>query len=40
MTKTPTWMLYGAVGYTGTLIAQHALDRGHQPILAGRNAPR
>jgi short subunit dehydrogenase-like uncharacterized protein len=32
-----TWMLYGAVGYTGTLIAQHAHVRGHRPLLAGRN---
>src|ERR1700689_1818628 len=39
MSSTPTWMLYGAAGYTGTLIAQQALDQGHRPILAGRNAP-
>jgi short subunit dehydrogenase-like uncharacterized protein len=32
-------MLYGAAGYTGTLIAQHARQRGHQPVLAGRSAP-
>jgi short subunit dehydrogenase-like uncharacterized protein len=31
-------MLYGAAGYTGTLIAQHARQRGHQPLLAGRSA--
>jgi short subunit dehydrogenase-like uncharacterized protein len=37
MNEEPTWMLYGATGYTGTLIAQHAVDRGHRPILAGRN---
>jgi short subunit dehydrogenase-like uncharacterized protein len=37
MSNGPTWMLYGATGYTGKLIAQHALDRGHRPILAGRN---
>ena len=35
----PPWMLYGAAGYTGTLIAQHAHERGHRPVLAGRNAP-
>ena len=34
-----TWMLYGAAGYTGTLIAQHACQRGHRPVLAGRTAP-
>jgi short subunit dehydrogenase-like uncharacterized protein len=32
-------MLYGANGYTGGLIAQQALDTGHQPVLAGRNGP-
>lgn len=31
------WMIYGANGYTGKLIAQEAVRRGHQPILAGRN---
>ena len=35
-----SWMLYGAAGYTGTLIAEHACDRGHRPLLAGRSAPR
>jgi len=34
-----SWMLYGAAGYTGTLIAEHARRRGHQPVLAGRSAP-
>ena len=38
MSTGATWMLYGAAGYTGALIAQHALDQGHHPILAGRNA--
>jgi short subunit dehydrogenase-like uncharacterized protein len=33
------WMLYGAAGYTGTLIAEHARQHGHQPVLAGRTAP-
>jgi short subunit dehydrogenase-like uncharacterized protein len=32
-----TWMLYGAAGYTGTLIAQRGLECGHRPVLAGRN---
>lgn len=31
------WMIYGANGYTGKLIAQAAKQRGLQPILAGRN---
>jgi short subunit dehydrogenase-like uncharacterized protein len=34
-----SWMLYGAAGYTGALIAQHARERGHRPVLAGRSAP-
>ncbi len=34
-----SWMLYGAAGYTGTLIAEHARRRGHQPVLAGRSEP-
>jgi short subunit dehydrogenase-like uncharacterized protein len=33
------WMLYGAAGYTGTLIAERARAGGHQPLLAGRSAP-
>jgi short subunit dehydrogenase-like uncharacterized protein len=37
MNDGPAWMLYGATGYTGRLIAQHALARGHRPVLAGRN---
>ncbi|MBZ0299121.1 MAG: saccharopine dehydrogenase NADP-binding domain-containing protein [Anaerolineae bacterium] len=32
------WLLYGANGFTGRLIAQEALRRGHQPVLAGRSA--
>ena len=39
MSQTGTWMLYGAAGYTGALIAQHACERGHRPVLAGRTAP-
>jgi short subunit dehydrogenase-like uncharacterized protein len=39
MTNTPTWLLYGGAGFTGALIAQHAVERGHRPVLAGRNAP-
>ncbi|GER90625.1 saccharopine dehydrogenase [Dictyobacter vulcani] len=33
-----TFLLYGATGYTGELIARAALLRGLRPILAGRNA--
>lgn len=32
------WMIYGANGYTGALIARQAVAEGQQPILAGRNA--
>ena len=39
MSGTRSWMLYGAAGHTGALIAQHARTRGHQPLLAGRSAP-
>lgn len=31
------WMLYGANGYTGRLIAEEAVRRGLSPLLAGRN---
>ncbi len=31
------WLLYGANGYTGALIAHEARARGMTPILAGRN---
>ena len=32
----PTYLIYGANGYTGSLIAREAVARGHRPILAGR----
>jgi len=32
------WLIYGANGYTGRLIAQQAKSLGLQPILAGRSA--
>src|ERR1041385_8703814 len=31
------WMIYGANGYTGELIAREAIRRGLRPIIAGRN---
>ncbi|NGY06938.1 saccharopine dehydrogenase family protein [Solimonas terrae] len=34
------WMIYGANGYTGELIAREAVKRGQTPILAGRNADK
>lgn len=33
-------LIYGAYGYTGELIAREAIDRGGEPILAGRNATK
>lgn len=32
------WMIYGANGYTGRLIAHEAARRGLRPVLAGRDA--
>ena len=34
------WMIYGANGYTGELIAREAVSRGLKPILAGRTAAK
>ena len=34
-----SWLIYGAAGYTGALIARHARERGHRPVLAGRSVP-
>src|SRR5580692_782503 len=39
ISQAGSWMLYGAAGHTGALIAQHAHERGHRPVLAGRTAP-
>jgi short subunit dehydrogenase-like uncharacterized protein len=32
-----TWMIYGANGYTGRLVAELAVQRGQKPVLAGRD---
>ena len=37
MTAVADWMIYGANGYTGRLIAEEAVRRGLRPVLAGRN---
>jgi short subunit dehydrogenase-like uncharacterized protein len=34
------WMIYGANGYTGELIARDAVRRGLNPVLAGRTATK
>ncbi len=31
------YLIYGANGYTGALTARLAVERGHRPVLAGRN---
>lgn len=36
-TPEPDWLIYGANGYTGALIAEAAVRRGHRPKLSGRN---
>lgn len=33
-----SWMIYGANGYTGELIAREAVVAGERPVLAGRSA--
>jgi short subunit dehydrogenase-like uncharacterized protein len=35
-----TWMIYGANGYTGELVAREAVHRGLKPVLAGRSAAK
>jgi len=37
-TFKPSWLLYGATGYTGRLVAAAASARGHNVILAGRDS--
>jgi len=32
-----SYLIYGAYGYTGTLIAERAVAQGHEPVLSGRN---
>lgn len=34
--RSRPWLLYGAYGYTGRLLAREAVARGHRPVLAGR----
>ena len=38
MAKRAGWMIYGANGYTGQLVAVEATRRGLNPVLAGRRA--
>lgn len=39
-THPVTWMVYGASGYTGELVAKLATQRGEHPVLAGRSAAK
>ena len=34
------WMVYGAYGFTGTLVAELAVRRGLRPVVAGRDAAK
>ncbi|HWM84728.1 MAG TPA: NAD(P)H-binding protein [Kofleriaceae bacterium] len=36
MSASSDWMIYGANGYTGELVAEEAVARGIRPVLAGR----
>jgi hypothetical protein len=40
MSTTRPWLVYGANGFTGQLVAEEALRRGHRPVLAGRSADK
>lgn len=40
MRTNSRWLLYGAYGYSGRLILEEALRRGHKPVIAGRNEER
>lgn len=35
-----TWAIYGATGYTGKLLVDEAVKRGHRPLLLGRSAEK
>lgn len=35
-----SWMIYGASGYTGVLLCEEAVRRGHKPVVAGRSAEK
>jgi len=37
MANKSNFLIYGANGYTGQLIIREAIEKGHQPIIAGRN---
>lgn len=38
--RSRPWMIYGAYGFTGRLVVEEAVRRGHRPVLAGRDKAR
>jgi short subunit dehydrogenase-like uncharacterized protein len=40
MSESNHWLIYGANGYTGKLIAREAVRRGMRPILGGRSSEK
>jgi saccharopine dehydrogenase (NAD+, L-lysine-forming) len=40
MTMKTGWMIYGASGYAGRLVAREAVALGERPVLAGRSAEK
>lgn len=34
------WLIYGAYGYTGKLLAEEAVRKGYNPVLAGRSSEK
>src|SRR5438045_96693 len=38
--RSESFLIYGANGYTGELIAREAVRRGLKPVIAGRNADK
>jgi short subunit dehydrogenase-like uncharacterized protein len=40
MKRTGRFLIYGATGFTGKLMARHAREKGLAPILAGRDATK
>jgi short subunit dehydrogenase-like uncharacterized protein len=40
MEKNRDWILYGAYGFTGRLLVEEAVRRGHRPLLAGRSSKK
>lgn len=35
-----SWLIYGAYGHTGQMVARRAVAAGERPVLAGRSAPK